>query len=351
MGASTLIFFAMPWIDNSPVRSIRYRPSWHKWVYARVRRRVRRSRLLRGAGAVPVGERLSQLVHAALLRVLPVHAVVERAGHLSAGSRAPHLRQALRPDRSHRQMNGTVPRRSDRRHPMTVLVTAIVAVIAIAMALLQAAPARAASGAPALDQFPTSKLTHQVALQDGARTFVNYCLNCHGASLMRYNRMRDIGLSEDADPRQPDVRRPEGRRPDEGGAAPRRTRRNGSVHCRRTCRSLPGRDRRRAGSGSDWLYTYLRSYYRDSTRETGWNNAVFPNVGMPHVFWHSRDRAAPPSRKSRPTRTSAARSPATAGRWSRSTPTASAARRPRSSSRGMPTSSARRRSRRLRAAP
>ncbi len=34
MGASVLIFFAMPWIDNSPVRSIRYRPSWHKWVYA-----------------------------------------------------------------------------------------------------------------------------------------------------------------------------------------------------------------------------------------------------------------------------------------------------------------------------
>jgi len=39
------------------------------------------------------------------------------------------------------------------------------------------------------------------------------------------------------------------------------------------------------GSGPDWLYSYLRNYYRDSTRATGWNNAVFPNVGMPHVFW------------------------------------------------------------------
>jgi len=39
------------------------------------------------------------------------------------------------------------------------------------------------------------------------------------------------------------------------------------------------------GSGPDWLYTYLRSYYRDSTRATGWNNAVFPAVGMPHVLW------------------------------------------------------------------
>jgi ubiquinol-cytochrome c reductase cytochrome b subunit len=34
MGASTLIFFALPWLDNSPVKSIRYRPDWHKWVYA-----------------------------------------------------------------------------------------------------------------------------------------------------------------------------------------------------------------------------------------------------------------------------------------------------------------------------
>ncbi len=39
------------------------------------------------------------------------------------------------------------------------------------------------------------------------------------------------------------------------------------------------------GSGADWLYTYLRSYYRDATRPTGWNNAVFENVGMPHVLW------------------------------------------------------------------
>jgi len=39
------------------------------------------------------------------------------------------------------------------------------------------------------------------------------------------------------------------------------------------------------GSGADYLYTYLRSFYRDETRPTGWNNRVFPNVGMPHVLW------------------------------------------------------------------
>jgi ubiquinol-cytochrome c reductase cytochrome c1 subunit len=65
-----------------------------------------------------------------------------------------------------------------------------------------------------------------------------------------------------------------------------RQRRQGVV---RRAAARPQRDRPRrsshAGSGSDWLYTYLRSYYRDATRATGWNNAVFPNVGMPHVLW------------------------------------------------------------------
>jgi len=39
------------------------------------------------------------------------------------------------------------------------------------------------------------------------------------------------------------------------------------------------------GTGADWIYTYLRTYYKDDSRATGWNNLVFPNVGMPHVLW------------------------------------------------------------------
>jgi ubiquinol-cytochrome c reductase cytochrome c1 subunit len=37
--------------------------------------------------------------------------------------------------------------------------------------------------------------------------------------------------------------------------------------------------------GADYLYTYMRTFYRDETKATGWNNLVFPNVGMPHVLW------------------------------------------------------------------
>ena len=55
---------------------------------------------------------------------------------------------------------------------------------------------QAAGGGVALDQFPTEKLKDLPSLQNGAKTFVNYCLNCHGASLMRYNRLTDLGLTE-----------------------------------------------------------------------------------------------------------------------------------------------------------
>jgi ubiquinol-cytochrome c reductase cytochrome c1 subunit len=150
------------------------------------------------------------------------------------------------------------------------------------LAVPSAVPA-AESGFP-LDQFPRSKLTDQAALQNGAKLFVNYCLNCHSANLMRYNRLVDIGLTEAqirdnlllTAPRVGDPMRiamaPNDAKAWFGGLPPDL--------------SLTARSRAsKAGSGPDWLYTYLRSYYRDDTRATGWNNAVFPAVGMPHVLW------------------------------------------------------------------
>ena len=159
-----------------------------------------------------------------------------------------------------------------------------VATLAALTALGVALPAHAAGDGVALDSFPMSKLVELPSLQDGARTFVNYCLNCHGASMMRYNRLRDIGLSEAqitenllftgrkvGDPMQVALRPNDAK--EWFGALPPDL-------------SVIARARSSAeGSGSDWLYTYLRSYYRDDTRPTGWNNAVFPNVGMPHVLW------------------------------------------------------------------
>lgn len=124
----------------------------------------------------------------------------------------------------------------------------------------------------------------KAALQSGAKTFVNYCLNCHGASYVRYNRLTELGLSEQqvkeslmfTAEKIGEQMRVAGRAAEQKqwfGATP--------PDLSLIARSRASED----GSGADWLYTYLRSFYRDEKRPTGWNNTVFENVGMPHILW------------------------------------------------------------------
>lgn len=152
--------------------------------------------------------------------------------------------------------------------------------------------ALASTGGIAWDKAP-NKTNDLSALQNGAKVFVNYCLNCHAAAFMRYNRLTDIGLTEQQikdsllfttdkvgetmkvsmDPRQA--------KDWFGGNPPDLT-----VIAR--SRSAAGQ-----GSGADYLYTYLRTYYPDDTKATGWNNLAFPNVGMPHVLWELQGKRIP----------------------------------------------------------
>ena len=153
---------------------------------------------------------------------------------------------------------------------------------AAAVALFAPALALAAGAELHLDKAPVS--TDPAALQHGAKLFVNYCLNCHSASYARYNTLQEIGLSEEeirdnlmfTGERVGDLMKI-AMRPAESkewfGATPPDL-------------TLIARQRASEfGSGADWLYTYLRQFYRDPERPTGWNNRVFENVGMPHVLW------------------------------------------------------------------
>jgi len=137
--------------------------------------------------------------------------------------------------------------------------------------------ARASEAGYRLDRAPLEP-TNLTSLQSGARTFVNYCLNCHGAQYMRYNRLTDIGLTEAqirdnlifTDAKVGDTMKvalPAKDAKAMFGAAPPDL-------------TVIGRSR-----GADWLYTYLRTFYRDDKSPTGWNNAAFPSVAMPHVLW------------------------------------------------------------------
>jgi len=147
-------------------------------------------------------------------------------------------------------------------------------------------------GGVAWDKAPVDT-SDMPSLQNGAKLFVNYCLNCHSAAYMRYNRLQDIGFTVEQikdnllfatdkvgetmkaaiDPKQAK---------EWFGANPPDL----SVIAR--SRAVPGQ-----GSGADYLYTYLRTYYADETKATGWDNLVFPSVGMPHVLWELQGKRRP----------------------------------------------------------
>ncbi len=156
--------------------------------------------------------------------------------------------------------------------------------LVVAGAVLASPILLAAGSSYPLDHFPVEKLNDQAALQNGAKIFVNYCLNCHGAQAMRYNRLQDIGLSPQQVKDNLLFTVDNVGEPMKTALAPKDAKAwFGAVP---PDLSLITRARSSSdGSGSDWVYTYLRSYYRDTGRATGWNNAVYPNVGMPHVLW------------------------------------------------------------------
>ena len=138
-------------------------------------------------------------------------------------------------------------------------------------------------GGIAWDKAP-NKINDLPALQNGAKLFVNYCLSCHSAAYMRYNRLTDIGLTEqqikdnllfttdkvgETMKANIDARQAK----DWFGANP--------PDLTVIARSRAGHN----GTGADYLYTYMRTFYSDDTKASGWNNLAFPNVGMPHVLW------------------------------------------------------------------
>ena len=153
------------------------------------------------------------------------------------------------------------------------------------------AAGHANTGGLVWDKAP-NKINDMASLQNGAKLFVNYCLNCHSAAYMRYNRLQDIGLTEKQikenllfatdkvgetmksaiDPKQAK---------EWFGANP--------PDLTVIARSRAGAN----GTGADYLYTYLRTYFRDETKATGWNNLAMPNVAMPHVLWELQGERKP----------------------------------------------------------
>ncbi|WP_411877392.1 cytochrome c1 [Polaromonas sp. YR568] len=156
-------------------------------------------------------------------------------------------------------------------------------IFALVTAFGLVAGAQASEGGIAWDKAP-DRTNDLGSLQNGAKLFVNYCLNCHSAAFMRFNRLKDIGLTdkeikdnllfttEKVGDTMKSAIDPKQAKDWFGGNPPDLT---------VIARSRAGHN----GTGADYLYTYLRTYYRDETKATGWNNLAFPSVAMPHVLW------------------------------------------------------------------
>ena len=146
-----------------------------------------------------------------------------------------------------------------------------------AIVLLLALPLAAFAKEMQLDTAPIDP-RDAVSIQRGARVFVNYCLNCHGAEAMRYRQLEDLGLTEQQI--HDDLIFPAAKIGDPMAVAMRKSDAKIWFGVPPPDLSVVARSR-----GADWLYTYLRGFYRDDKTATGWNNLAFPSVAMPHALW------------------------------------------------------------------
>lgn len=149
----------------------------------------------------------------------------------------------------------------------------------------------AAGGNIPLDKAP-KRTNDMAALQNGAKLFVNYCLSCHSAAFMRYNRLRDIGLTDKQISENLVFTTDKIGDTMKASIDPKQAKQFFGVNPPDL--TLIARSRSSgAGSGADYVYTLLRSYYRDETKPTGWNNLAFPNIGMPHPLWELQGERRP----------------------------------------------------------
>jgi ubiquinol-cytochrome c reductase cytochrome c1 subunit len=124
-------------------------------------------------------------------------------------------------------------------------------------------------------------LNDKASLQRGAGLYMSYCSGCHAISYQRYSRMgEDLGLSAE------EVEQnliPNGQKIGETintGIKPV----DGLAFFGKAPPDLSVEARAKA-EGPDWIYNYLKSFYIDESRPSGWNNTVFPGASMPNPLW------------------------------------------------------------------
>lgn len=153
------------------------------------------------------------------------------------------------------------------------------AVLAVLLSMGVGGVADASSGAAPLSDHANIDVSDVASLQRGARHFVSYCMGCHSAKYVRYNRLgEDLQISEQEliktlmfAAQKPQETMTIAMRPEDAtrwfGTPPPDL-------------SLIARSR-----GADYLYNFLRGFYADPRHANGTNNLMLPNTAMPHILW------------------------------------------------------------------
>lgn len=150
----------------------------------------------------------------------------------------------------------------------------------IALAFTLCATLAQASGDPNALKQSGADLSDRASLQRGAALYTNYCLGCHSLKYMRYSRVAaDLGLTEEQVMGSLNFTGAKFGDPMTIAMQPA----DAEKWLLKAAPDLSLISRVRGGP--DWIYTYLKSFYRDPARPLGWNNTLFPNVGMPNVLW------------------------------------------------------------------
>ncbi len=256
MGGSLVLLFFLPWLDRSPVKSIRYKGRFSQIaliVFAAAFVVLGYLGLQSPSPARTALAQICTLIYFAYFIGLPIWSSMEKT----------------LPE----------PERVQKKGLSKMLVLGGLALFLV----LVFVPIKAvASGGGACGEVPCehfeADLGDKESLQRGAKYFVNYCMGCHSANFSRYERVADdLGIPHDA-------------------ALENLVFSDQKIGELMTISMSPKQSKQWFGAtppdltlvsrarSADWLYTFLLNFYQDDSRPTGVNNKVFPNVGMPHVL-------------------------------------------------------------------
>ncbi|GAB2522368.1 ubiquinol-cytochrome c reductase [Microbulbifer agarilyticus] len=307
MGAAIAILFVLPWLDKSPVRSIRYK-GWLPKVLLLVFAAIFIILGYLGVKSPTPGRnflaQVATLFYFAFFVTMPIWtnptsrkgilswivsgafgfmflwmAVANWGASLFVGllSLVFAVFFGILPWLTDRDVVHPEPERVTSPSGAKTFITLFAGIIAVLLLTFIPIKAVGASSNVELDYIKTD-LTDKPSLQRGAKYFVNYCMGCHSANFSRWERVAtDLDIPNElmleylvlGDAKIGDLMEIS-MKPDDSkvwfGATPPDL-------------TLVARAR-----SPEWLYTYLRSFYKDDSRPLGVNNKVFPNVGMPHVL-------------------------------------------------------------------